>query len=129
MKPDPRCATCLPSGNPRSDWLCRRCRELPENDGWSSSSRLERGGFDPDTFQAGDQKFPDIKSKLWRGRSKFDTDAAREVTKHISQGLKLADAAQKAGVGLDWAKKISAYWKKHLPVKLKGIAKKLRRID
>lgn len=105
--------------------ICPDCRARPENDAWDDGSALEARGFNLDDFAAGSQTLPP-KNRLWRGRSKFDTDAARAVTKHIAKGLKLADAAREAGVGIDFAKRISAYWKKHCPVRLKGLTKHLK---
>jgi len=115
------CATC-PPGNVKSNWLCDSCKKLPENDGWAGESRLEEGGFELDEFLAGDNRLV-ARGRTEHGRTKYDTDAARLVLKSIGAGLKLADAAASAGVGLQYAKKISAFWRKQAGIKLKAIAK------
>lgn len=103
--------------------ICPECRALPENEDWADGSALEVRGFALDDFSAGSHSLP-RRNKMWRGRSKFDSDNARAVTKCIAKGLTLADAAREVGVGIDLVKRISAYWKKHSPVKVKGILKR-----
>lgn len=118
---NPWCATC-PPGNLRSNWLCETCRNAPENEEWALDPRWEVQGFEADRFGAGAQKFPE-KRRVRNGRTKYDSDAARKVVKAIALGDKLRDAAETAGVGIQYAKKISAYWRREVGMKLKAIAK------
>lgn len=102
--------------------LCADCREDPANSDWVLSSRREVSEERADDYEAGEQRLP-VRNRTWRGRTKYDSDAARGVVKAISIGLKLETAAQQNGVSLVYAKKISAFWRKAIGVKIKGIAK------
>lgn len=124
-KVDPWCATC-PPGNIKSNWLCDGCKRLPENDGWACEHRREDIGFELDDFGAGANQLPPKQEKRL-GRTKYDTDAARAVLKSIGLGQKLADAAAHGGVSLQYAKQISAFWRKQVGLKLKSIAKHPRK--
>jgi hypothetical protein len=112
------CAIC--DGTNQTTRLCEECRNNEENADWQSQPRWEASGFEPDDFGAGTNRLPTT------NQEKFYTPTAKTILRLAAEGKKLSDAAKEAKCSVDWAKKISAYWRKKFGWRVKHIAKRLR---
>jgi hypothetical protein len=97
--------------------LCAKCKRDPANADWVEDDARLSGGFELDAMEAGAQ---DIQLP---GKTRFDSPAARIALRSIAEGKTIAESAAAAGLSIDRVKKISAFWRKAVELRIKGIAK------